>query len=168
VYSKTSFKPNESRVVAFTANKGDRDATASEFLYALVGTNLPDTLARSLGTGVTLTVEGKSISDPLIGYLSLTSRSPANTLAGLIEWEGTLGGDLIPLLDPIFPRGRLLELRDRSWGSKRILGVDVRILTDIDKRVVIAYAVVNKNQLFIAGNDTVLAAAISKYQDKNK
>lgn len=166
-YSKTTFTPNESRVIAFTIigqDKKIRDATSLELLTALAATNIPEALLRSVLPGVTLTVEGRTISDPLIGYLALTSRSYANSAASMLEWEGAMANDLIPLLDPKFKRTRLAELYGRPWSDMRVSGIDTRIMKDADNQVVIAYAFIDKTRIIIAGNEMVLGSVISRTQ----
>ncbi len=166
-YSKTTFTPNESRVIAFTwsaENTQKRDATSGEVLRALATTKIPEVFLRSILPEIILTVEGKTISDPLIGYLTLATKSYANSVASMLLWEETMAPDLIPLLDSKFQRSQLIELRNRKWSDKRISEIDARILEDADSRVVIAYAFINKTHIVIAGNDIVLKSAIDRIQ----
>ena len=164
-YTKTTFTPNESRIIAFTtADTGqrNRDATATELLGALATTKIPETFLRSVHPEISLTIEGKMITDPLIGYLTLTTRSYANSVSGMLEWENTMAPDLIPILDPKFSRTRLTELRDRSWADRRVLGIDVRFLDDANGRVVLMYTFIDRVKIIIAGSEQAMESVLAR------
>ncbi len=170
-FSKTSYTPNESRVVAFTvtdAQKNNRDALPKEFLDALAETPIPDSLRRALGDTITLRVHGQSITTPLLGSLQFSIRSYPNTFAGMLEWENNMAGELIPSLDPNFSRNTLRTLSGRPFVDARVSGLDARVLRTTDGQVALAYVFVGSEHLVIAKNTDILASVILGYTEEEK
>ncbi len=163
VYAQKVTSAKEAKVVVFTTQGTTevRDASAGEVLTTLTDRMISDSFLRAIHTDLSLTIYSEKIGDPRQGYITMHAKSYPNAALGLLEWEPTMGPDLILTLDPRYPRTLVPLLRARPWESKRILGADARLLRDPEGVVALAYAVVRPDTIIIARNDTLLASAIA-------
>jgi hypothetical protein len=161
-YQEKVTQPKEARIAVFTmsVNGGERDATAGEVLSIATERMISESFLRSITTELSLTIYSEKIGDPKHGYVTMKAKSYPNAALGLLEWEATMGADLILLLDPRYTRSMIPLLRAREWESKRIGGADARLLKDPEGGVAIAYTIVRPNTIIIARNDTLLLSAI--------
>ncbi len=164
-FSKTSYNPNESRVVVFTSVKQNgkmRDANIVELFNALSVTPIPEKLARSIDGKASLHIYGRTILDPLVGALSFDIRSYPNAFAGMLEWERVLARDILLILRPKFPREEIFFLEERQFSDERIFEIDARVLKNDDGTTILAYMFLDKTHLVIAGNTQILTSLVEE------
>jgi hypothetical protein len=158
-FDKTSLAPGGTREIVFVVkDAGTLDyATTSAVLSAVALRPPPDSLLHSLDDQMTFGVY--ALPSP-IGYFVLSTRSYANTYAGMLDWEAKMARDLIPSLVPTYQRTKIQDLEGRAFTDERIGGNDARVLRDMDGKALIAYAFLGQKTLIIAGNDLALRALI--------
>lgn len=99
----------------------------------------------------------------------VSSRYYANTFASALEWESTMGNDLIPVVNAWYDRAYVKETSKRHFKDERVGSFDIRALTDATGNIVLAYGFLNKKTLVIAGNrEALLATLIAHSQDTTK
>lgn len=143
-----------------------RDASAQEILTAVSFLPPDEILLSSLDQEIEYGVKRNSTG--VSGYLFGSVHSYAPAYAGLLDWEKNLARDLLPVINPSFPRKRILELRERPFKDERMDGTDARVLRDPDGVILFAYAIVNKRTLIIAGSDVVLRSLIERATTQEK
>lgn len=163
-FGKTSFSGTSSSTIHFTtidARKSVQDATASEFLNAVLQGPMPAMLRRALTDAIVFHINTESVSLPPTVSLEWNVRSYPNAFAGMLEWEKNMGRSLISILDPKLSRSIVSSVEGKTFIDKRIAGVDARVLQTDEGRVVLAYVFLNKEYLIIAANDRILATLIN-------
>ncbi len=163
-FEKTTLPKGESRMIRFLTKEGEeeRDATTGEFLDALfpMFDSATHTLAPTLDTLLTYRVYSNGTS--LSGIIRIASRSHPATYAAMLEWEPTMGMDLVPVMNAWYDKTYLSGLQGRAFTDQRVAGKDVRVLYDVTERLVLAYGFADKKTLVIAGNIDALAFALEE------
>ncbi len=163
-FGKTYLPTGERRTIIFLTTdeqQGEHRVTPIEFFSALQEIPAPEALTISLDSTLTYQVYSSST---LSGIIVLRSRAYANTFAALLEWEPRMANQFIPILNPLYSKKRIKELRNRPFKDGQILGVAVRELSDLDGISVLAYGFIDKKTLIIAGTTDALRAMIIEKQ----
>jgi hypothetical protein len=168
-FGKTSLPTGQSRTINFLkkdASGVSRPATTAEFLSAVVLPQSSKEIIKSLNESFTFSVySGTTLS----GVFMVSSRYYANTFASALEWESTMGNDLIPVVNAWYDRAYVKETSKRHFKDERVGSFDIRALTDATGNIVLAYGFLNKKTLVIAGNrEALLATLIAHSQDTTK
>ncbi len=159
-FGKTYLPKGASRSIIFTTKDSEgsiQPATANQFLLAVTEKNPPASLLFSLASPFTYQVYSSST---LEGVMQFTSRSYANTYASTLEWELEMAQSLIPVLHPFYGKKILGEIRGRNFRDAQYGGINFRGLYDLDGNSVLAYALINRKTLIIAGSDDALYETI--------
>jgi hypothetical protein len=151
VFGKTTLLEGDTRKVQFLV-KGEggvpRPATVKEFFQAINKFPGSDALVRSLDTPLLYEIgsDGR-----LVGKITVLSRSYANTLAHMLDWESVIAQDLLPVLHPELTQNNLKETEGRVFRDERIGDIDVRVLSDPFGKPLIVYGFIGSKTLVIAG-----------------
>lgn len=160
-FGNTKLAPGKIREMAFTVKNaagGTSDASTAELFTALSLSTPPETLLRSLAETNTYGIyTGEHM---LGGFFKIISLSYPETFSGMLEWENRMADDLVPALNPNYGRTRLVTVRNRPFTDERIEGVDARVLRDDSGAVLIAYTILNRKTLVIAGGEEALRGLI--------
>ncbi len=163
-FEKTTLPKGESRLIRFLTKEGEeeRDATTKEFLDTLFPAFDSITLALVPTLDTTIEYRVYSNGTSLSGIIRIPTRSQPATYATMLEWESTMGADLVPIMNTWYDKAYLSGLRGRAFTDQRVAGDDVRVLYDVTERPVLAYGFANKKTLVIAGNVDALAFALEE------
>lgn len=162
IFRTATLARGEMRVIQFTANDSAGAtvaASARATLSAIVIGTPPEILLHSLDAVFTYGVYASK--DP-VGFFKMRSRSYAETFSGMLKWEGTMNDALAPALNPNMTKNESAALRGRTFRDERIAETPARVLSDPDGTVVIAYAFLDPQTLFIAGGREALQALIEQ------
>ncbi|OGZ06218.1 MAG: hypothetical protein A2845_00205 [Candidatus Lloydbacteria bacterium RIFCSPHIGHO2_01_FULL_49_22] len=160
-FGDTTLASGKIREIAFTVNNvegGTSDASTAELFTALAHSIPPETLLRSLDETNTYGIYTGEHS--LAGFFKVTSRSYPETFAGMLEWENSMANDLAPALNPNYGRTGLVTVRNKPFTDERLEGVDARVLRDDSGILLIAYTILERKTLVIAGGEEALRGLI--------
>lgn len=163
-FEKTTLPKGEARMIRFIVKEEEeeRDATTKEFFDSLFP--MFDSITLTLVPTLDTSIEYRAFSNgtSLSGIIRIPARSQPAAYATMLEWESTMGVDLVPVMNAWYDRSYLSGLQGRAFTDRRIAGEDVRVLYDVTERPVLAYGFANKKTLVIAGNTDALAFALEE------
>lgn len=167
-FGKTKLAVGGVREVHFIlAPKGEpeRRANTGEVLRALSISPPSDSLIRSLGEIPTYGIHVET--NALAGYLLFTTRSYPNTFSGMLEWENAMANDLIPAINPSYPRKEIKNFEGKIFTDERIAAVDARTLRDDTGKLLLAYTFIDRAKLLITSGEETFAMILTREQAKS-
>lgn len=126
-----------------------RPAHAREFLNAISARPISERLLHSLDTSLTYSIY---TTGEISGRLRLVSRSYPNTFAAMLDYEGIMARDILPLTHPRIRASDIVMSGKRTFVDERINNIDTRVLLDPFGDVLIIYGFLDKKTLLIAGD----------------
>lgn len=125
-----------------------RPATTQEFLQAL-GANIPDVLARSLGSDFFF---GMHSADKNAPVFVIPVVSYDNAFAGMLAWESTMNPDLAPVFTavPAYKTDQNGIPQARAFADTVIRNYDTRTLSDDKNQIELYYSFPSPQFLVIA------------------
>jgi hypothetical protein len=123
------------------------------FLNALVP-NIPQKLLRTIQQESALGVHSQSGNQ---AFLVLRVDSYEQAFSGMLEWENTLGSDLVPLFNT--------QSLQTGFIDKIIENHDARVLEDQSGTIVLLWTFLDRNTLVITTNNATLHEIISRVQN---
>jgi hypothetical protein len=157
--------------IAMTDTNGQiTTPSAAADLFALLQTNAPNSLIRSLNNNFYFGIYNMNgINQP---FLILSSNSYSDTIAGMLEWEKDMVKDLQniflapsdQLVPPFFTE--TASNTQYSFTDAVISNKDARIVRngqgDQGQNVVFLYSMINQNTLIITTNQTIFQALLDR------
>ncbi len=158
-FGKTYLPTGETREIDFVETVGDRRANidAGRLFELITDSKTPEELLASLDRSVSYEVHSGST---LSGIIRLRTRSYPDTFASMLEWESEMALSLVPALDPFYGRKNVKALYGREFKDELYRTVNVRTLTDLDGKVVLAYAFIDKRVLVMTGSIEAMRSVI--------
>lgn len=159
-FGKTALPTGSERTVNFIMKNSDGDtvpATLQQFLKATNAAQASIPLPTFVDPEMTYRIHSGTA---LTGVITLTMRSYPDAFATLLEWEPYMAHDLVPVLNPWYARKDVKSLEGRMFHDEQIGTINARILSDVLGNSLVAYAIVDKKTLYIAGNRDSLVAQL--------
>jgi hypothetical protein len=148
------------RFVVSTTDGKSRTATTQEILSTLAFLPPEASLLRALNPESEFGM--KHDEDGVSGYFLGRVSSYESAFAGMLDWEKNLPRDLLPALNPEFPRKKIIELFGRPFKDERVSGVDARILRDADGKLLLAHAIINRQHIVVTSSEKILQLLTSQ------
>ncbi len=142
----------------------EREATTAEFLTAL-GAHAPDELIRALGDTFFF---GMHTVDEQAPLLVIEVKSYERAFAGMLEWEQSLNGDLVPVFTGV---SRLVDtgiLTERRFEDDIMRNFDVRVLKDDSGVIQLYYAFPTRTILIIAESPYSFSELLSRLRAERR
>jgi hypothetical protein len=151
---KTQNSGNGNTQVYPTITEGEtsRLATSNEF-FSTLGITLPRTLSAALDDTFMIGSITTTKPEP---YLIIRSYNFDQLFAGLLEWEGAMRTDLLPLFGTPAPTSKFFT--DAVQNNK-----STRILYDDMGNEILLYSFINQNTVIITTSAEALAALIQEF-----
>ncbi|HVT75355.1 MAG TPA: hypothetical protein VHD69_03035 [Candidatus Paceibacterota bacterium] len=118
----------------------------------LNSTHIPSRLVRSLADNYMF---GLYSYDKQAAFMILKNSFFQNAFSGMLDWEKSLGEDLIPLIRVTYPEMNANSLA-ASFEDAVVSNIDVRTLKDATGRLVLAYAFADKDTIVVATTENSL------------
>jgi hypothetical protein len=119
----------------------------------LANTHIPNRLLRSLAPEYMIGSYEYDVQSP---FIILKNTFFQNAYAGMLEWENTLGADLVPLINISDNTVSAADASRGTFSDGVISNVNVRVLKDAAGKVILAYAFADKDTVVITTNQTAL------------
>lgn len=116
-------------------------------LFSLLGVTLPPDLSRTLGGRFALGLVGFA---PNIPFLLLKTDYYQSAIAGMLEWEKTMDGDIGPLFRPASAESGTPFGPRPVWDDETIGNRDARVLRDENGNMLLFYTFLDNSTILIA------------------
>lgn len=130
----------------------------------------PSSLVRSLSDSYMIGTYTKSANEEASSQPSLffifQSKDYEYTYAGMLEWEKTLASDALNLFKLNTTENKI-QISARSWKDIIINNKDVRVFSNEDKKPILYYLFIDKENLVITDNSDTLKEITSRLSIKN-
>lgn len=146
-----SHERGESAITHIQMTRGadlNKEILSPADLLTRLNSNAPGPLVRAMSPILMAGVLG---ANPPHTFLIIKLNSFENAFRGMLEWEGRMAEDILP----IFADNEVVERvpTDSVWKDRVIQNRDVRILSDVSGNTVLTYGFFENNLLIIADNE---------------
>ncbi len=132
-------------------------------LFRDLGFTAPSSLIRSLSDSYMI---GTYTNNTQNLFIIFQTKNYEYTYAGMLEWEKTLAGDMLPLFE-LDTKESKIQIRDRKWKDVIINNKDVRALVNENDKIILYYLFTNKSNLVITSDESTIKEIVAKLILKN-
>jgi len=151
--NKAFSQPIDSILNLKIVNVVNINSDAESFLN-YIAKRMPNELSRSFDAKFMFGIYSFSTNEP---FIILKTSDYGASYAGMLKWEKDMSRDL----------GELFSVPSSLYGASFVdeeyKNKDLRVLKDIDGKVLMVYSFIDKNTLLITSNENILSAILGKY-----
>ncbi|MEK7143303.1 MAG: hypothetical protein AAB756_00570 [Patescibacteria group bacterium] len=143
---------------------GAKQKISTERFFSLLGGRIPPVLLRSLGDNFMFGIHVFNGNQP---FIVLKTDFYENAFLGLLKWEGNMVSDILPIFGVRF-NDENRYLIDKQFSDGTLKNIDVRKLIDNKGKIILIYAIPNKETIIIATGEDTLSEVVNRLNAPKK